>query len=224
MKQLPTFKDLKLTEYGVLPFPRPLFFGVVGSHLLVVRQPNTKDRTAIRETQSRITERTRTRYSASGLRKSKTRKTIDELPPWRKGQLGILNQIIEVYPDSGDIFKDFSKSKLKQGYIVGFARQLYQKSQSATLINYSFNVPNQIVCENFVSMLDDYQGYGFGTVYGPISTFIAEYNGADWIVGTTYMNHGMFNIRMKEGWEVTKIHRDAPGGDQASIKYRIHKG
>lgn len=223
MKQLPSFKDLKLDRYGVLEFPRPIFFGIVGKHLITLRQPMSADKLRIKEAETQTTPLTRTRFSASGLRKSKTRKHISELPPWKKSQLGILNQIIEVHPYCGDILEKPSEDKLFRGTIVGFARQIYQKSQSPSLINYLFNIPNQIVCENFVSMLDDYQGMGYGTAYGRISTYCASHMGADWIVGTTYMNHGMFNIRLKEGWEVTKIHYGAPLGDQASIRYRIQR-
>lgn len=65
-------------------------------------------------------------------------------------------------------------------------------------------------------VIDKYQGLGIGSYYANISMFIAKHFGADYALGFTPIEKGMFNIRMKDRWEFLGRY-----GDHAIIRKRL---
>lgn len=86
--------------------------------------------------------------------------------------------------------------------IVGFGDMMFMMGDHFL----RHGVPSDKVgASNSLCVLDKYHGLGIASYYSGVTTFIAEALGADYAIGFTRTKGGMYNIRMREGWETVEI-------------------
>lgn len=87
---------------------------------------------------------------------------------------------------------------LLDGEIVGFGDMFFKYGEEYLVHRLE---DDEVGCSMSLCVLDKYQGMGVGSYYSYLSVFIARHFKADWALGYTQYHGGMFNIRMREGWE-----------------------
>lgn len=75
-----------------------------------------------------------------------------------------------------------------------------------------------------IGVLDKYQGLGLGTAYSYLTDEIGRHYGIDWILGDTFLNNGMRNIRITDGWEKIREYRSISGEVMISHKKHLKIG
>jgi len=149
------------------------------------RQPRRADVSAQRRAWKAITERNRRRYRRVHVDQSIYDMNKRCKMPLYKGEFpGILPLTIEV--DSEVV--GFSDIFFKLG--VDFER---------------FNVEPTDKCANgSIIVLDQFQGMGVGFMYSEMSDYIARHYECTWILGTTFIKKGMYQIRGKDEWKTLR--------------------
>lgn len=163
-----------------------VFKAETGDFAFFVRQPRRKDSSRHRKAWKQLSRRTlrrymRQQYVDSEIYDSKWR---CRQPLYRGEAPGFLPLIMVI-----------------DGRIVGFGDMMFRYG---TEFNFHQLEGAEVGCSMNLCVVDKYQGLGIGSYYGCISVFIAKHFGADYALGYTPIKHGMFNIRMKEGWEYLK--------------------
>jgi GNAT superfamily N-acetyltransferase len=88
--------------------------------------------------------------------------------------------------------------------IVAFA-DMFFKSGDSEFRKYGIAV-GDVACNGSIVVIDRYQGQGLGTYYSYLTDCIGKYFKMDFILGTTFQKDGMYHIRVKDGWEVTRLY------------------
>jgi len=147
-----------------------------------VRQLSIDDYEDIKEALKLASEYTHLRYPSPIWEHPQG---ICYLPRFEKGNLGAVYFIMKVNEE-----------------IVGLSHHNYWISGEKTKKQEDFPIPigsKMVVAQ--LCILDPYQRQGVGSLYAKVSEYIAKHNGADFIMGETFKDGGMLNIRLKGGWE-----------------------
>lgn len=175
-----------------------VFEAKTGDFAFVTRQPRKSDSSNHRKAWKQLSRRTlrrymRQQYVDGEIYDSKWR---CKQPLYRSEVPGFLPLIMEI-----------------DGRIVGFGDMMFR---FGTEFNFHQLKDDEVGCSMNLCVIDKYQELGIGSYYGYISMFIAKHHGADYALGYTPIEKGMFNIRVKEGWEYLEKR-----GDYAVIRKRL---
>ena len=160
-----------------------IFAARTDDFMFTVRQPRKRDSSEHRKAWKGLSNYTlrrymRQQYVGSEIYDSKWR---CRQPLYRGEVPGFLPLIMEV-----------------DDRIVGFGDMMFRRGKE---LYYHGLEDDEVGCSMNLCVLDKYQGLGIGSYYGHISVYIAKHFGADYALGYTPTKKGMFNIRMKNGWE-----------------------
>ena len=107
---------------------------------------------------------------------------------------------------------------LVEDHVVGFGRHYYATARELPM--YQVSNPDDTLAECALCFCDEYQGLGLGTLYAQINKDICRDLGADWLVGTTYTQGGMAQIRMRDGFDIVDVVTDG-AQDQVRIRGKL---
>ena len=87
------------------------------------------------------------------------------------------------------------------GDIVGFSDVFFNTGEYFSRYKVE---PESKCCNGSIIAVDKYQGLGIGTAYASTSNAIGRHYGCTYILGTTFMKSGMYQIRQKDGCVTTR--------------------
>jgi GNAT superfamily N-acetyltransferase len=159
-----------------------VFKATAGEHTFIVKQPRIADHGAILEALKLASEYTYMRYPSLIWEHTEG---VCYLPLHVRGLTGQLHLMM---------FLD--------GNVVGFSHHNYWllDEESKEVTGFPVSV-GSIIANGELAILDPYQRQGLGALYGKVSEYIARHNDAAFIMGETFKEGGMLNIRLRDGWE-----------------------
>lgn len=168
-------------DVGCLDEKNNVFHAKIGDLTFIVKQPRISDLPAIKEGLGLASEYTFLRFPSWIWRHAEG---VCYFPLHKRGEVGTLF-LIMVLGDKA----------------VGFSHHKYWILTEKTQQKEGFPAKAGDLCGNVeLCVLDPYQRQGVGTIYAKVSEFIAKHNGAKFILGETFKEGGMLNIRLKDGW------------------------
>ena len=177
-----------IVETGCLKSDSNSFYSKTSDgRLFVMRQPNLKKYTKQRDAWKLISDENKKRYKRVNVEERwlYNMKQRCKQPLYRGEVPGVLPLSVEV-----------------DGEVVGFSDGFFRYGTAFE----RYGVPSDDLCSNFsILALDKFHGRGIGTYFAYTSSYIGRHFGCKWIVGATFENGGMYNIRKREGWSVVSI-------------------
>jgi len=174
-------RDISVDEVGCLDEANNVFYAKIGNSTFIVKQPRASDLPLIREGLKLASEYTFLRFPSLMWRHPEG---VCHFPLHKKGALGTLFLIM--------VF---------DGKMVGHSHHKYWRLTEETQEKENFPISVGSLCGNAeLCILDTYQRQGIGSIYAKVSDYIARHNGASFIMGETFKEGGMLNIRLKSGW------------------------
>jgi len=171
---------------------------------IILRQPRKKDSGKQRLAWADLSEASKKRYRRANVDKQLYDMNYrSKLPLYRGTVPGWVPMVMEV----DDNIVAFVDIMFKFG--VDFQKFLIKPEETA------------MACS--IGVIDKYQGLGLGTMYSYLTDCIGRHFGIDWILGDTYLNNGMRNIRIKDDWELIRTYRTSSGEVMISHKKRLSK-
>jgi len=153
-----------------------------GGARIVFRQPRKLDSGKMRISRRKISDDNWERYRRRNVNQSIYDMKSRCRMPLYKGEIpGILPLIIELNDD-----------------VVGFSDIFFNTGEYFSRYKVE---PEARCCNGSIVALDKYRGLGIGTAYASTSNAIGRHYGCAYILGTTYLKDGMYQIRQKDGWE-----------------------
>jgi len=169
---------------------------------VILRQPRRKDSGRMRLAWGQLSDSSKKRYRRANVDQQLYDMNYRAKLPLYRGEVpGWLPLIMEV----DDTIVAFVDIFFKYG--VDFKKFLIEPEEKAMAAS--------------IGVLDKYQGLGFGTAYSYLTDEIGRAFEIDWILGTTYVQGGMRNIRIKDGWEAIRTYRAASGDVMVDHKRRL---
>ena len=159
-----------------------------------LRQPRRKDSGRCRLAWADLSEKSKRRYRRANVDKQLyDMKYRCQLPLYRGWVPGWLPLIMET-----------------DNTIVAFVDIMFKTGDSE--FKKFLIKPEETGMACSIGVLDKYQGLGFGTAYSFLTDEIGRHFGINWILGSTYAQGGMRNIRIADNWEKIREYR-APSGE-----------
>ena len=182
-------RGLEVEETGCSDPVLNVFYGKTGDFVFCGRQPRKLDSSAHRLAWRGLSDRTFDQYRRAYVEPHYYDSKYRCGYPLYRGEVpGWVPLIME-----GD------------GKIVGFSDMFFKygsEYQSHQIAD------NEIGCSMNLCVIDRYQGLGVGSYYANISVCIAKHFGADWALGSTKIDQGMYHIRIRDDWETVAKTRD----------------
>lgn len=152
-------------------------------NLLIVRQPRRNDSTKYRVAWKDLSQESLHLYKRANIHWDtyEPKKRV-VYPIYKGGAPGVLPLVMEV-----------------GGKIVGFSDIIFDYGKRFT---YHQIPENDIGASIALCIIDKYQNLGYGSYFAKASELIARHKGAQWALGYTKVEGGMYNIRLKTGWEM----------------------
>lgn len=174
-------KGKPIDEVGCLDDVLNIFYAKIGDSTLIVKQPRAEDLPQIKEALKLASEYTYLRF-----------------PSWLwKHSEGVCFMPIHMRNSAGRFFLIM----VLDGEMVGFSHHKYWTRAEDDKEMDVFPTPVGSLCGNVeLCVLDTYQRQGIGSIYAVLSEYIAKHNGVHFILGETFKEGGMLNIRMRDGW------------------------
>jgi len=183
-----SLRGTTIVESGVLKSDDNSFYSKSSDgRMFVMRQPNLKKYTKQRDAWKQISDENKKRYKRVNIDESwlYNMKQRCRQPLYRGEVPGVIPLTVEV-----------------DGEVVGFSDGFFRYGKDFE----RYDVESTDLCGNFsIIALDKFQGMGIGTYYAATSTAMCRHFGCQFILGQTYENGGMYQIRKKEGWQVISI-------------------
>lgn len=184
--------------------PLNLFVSRVDGTDVIMRQPRRKDSGKQRTAWADLSEASKKRYRRANVSKDLYDMNYRAKLPLYKGEVpGWMPMIMEV-DDNIVAFVDIMFM-----YGTGFQKFLIRLDEKG------------MACS--IGVIDRYQGLGLGTMYSYLTDCIGRHFKIDWILGDTYLNNGMRNIRIKDDWQLIRTYRASSGEIMVSHKKRLSK-
>ena len=201
--KIPNIKGEPILDIRRINHDRVDYEGETKSLTLRVKQPRPSDLGAVKSGATRCSKRTTTRFTFVNMprKKKEDPPTICHYPPFKRGDMGHMFLIMMV-----------------EDHVVGFGRHYY--APAGELPMYQVSNPDDTLAECALCFCDEYQGRGLGTLYAQVNKDICRDNGADWLVGTTYLKGGMAQIRMRNGFTIVDVVTDG-AQDQVRVRGRL---
>lgn len=176
-------KGTSIEEIECIDEKLNVFQAKAGEYTFIVRQPRIEHLPAIRKALSLASEYTYLRYPSLVW---KHPEGMCHLPLYGRNYLGKLYLIM-----------------MLDDKIVGFSHHTYWMLNEETKKKTGFPVPiwsTMTIIQ--LAVLDPYQRQGIGTLYAKVSEYIAKHNDSAFIMGETFKEGGMLNIRLKDEWKI----------------------
>lgn len=168
-------------EIGCLDELNNVFYAKIGDSTFTVKQPRASDLPLIKEGMKLASEYTYLRFPSPIWKHAEG---ICFFPLHKRDLKGTL-YLIMVLDDK----------------VVGLSHHKYWYLTEDIQEKENFPIPVGAFCGNVeLCVFDTYQRQGVGTVYAKMSEYVAKHNGAQFIMGETFKEAGMLNIRLKDGW------------------------
>jgi hypothetical protein len=168
-------------EVGCLDAENNVFYAKIGDSTFIVKQPRAGDLPQIKEALKLASDYTYTRFPSWMWKHAEG---ICFFPLHKRGATGRLFLIM-----------------ILDGNVVGFSHHRYWQLTESIKETENFPVSVGSLCGNVeLCVFDTYQRQGIGSIYAKVSEYIVKHNGAKFIMGETFKEAGMLNIRLKDGW------------------------
>lgn len=173
--------DLKgkpVEAIGVVDLTENSYFIASNGVNLFVRQPCPRDLEPMKEAMAKIDRKNWARYAPYSTIWESLEQTAN-LPLFKRTSHSTLYMIMIV-----------------DNEVIGFSSHKYQWQGEAR------NVIGGLC------ITEHWRGRGIGSLYGKLSEYIAVINGARGFHGQTRVVGGMYNIRLRDGWETVRLYMD----------------
>ena len=177
------FKGFKTLKIGCSDVLNNVFYLDTDRGRFTVRQPRRKDYVPLMEALTKASEYTFLRYPSMFWEHPEG---ICNLPAFDRYSLGTLYLIMVI-----------------EDMVVGMSHHTYWTLDEETKQEEKLPIPvGSLICVAQLCVFDPYQNQGIGSLYAPMSEYIAMHNDADFIMGETHAKKGMVGIRLRTGWSV----------------------
>jgi len=174
-------KGKTVDEIGCLDDRLNAFYAKIGDSTFIVKQPRIDDLPQIKEALKLASEYTYLRFPSPIWKHAEG---SCYLPLHERGTRGTLYLVM-----------------ILDGNVVGFSHHKYWPLTEDIQEKENFPIPIGSICGNVeLCVIDTYQRQGIGSIYAKVSEYIAKHNNAKFILGETFKEGGMLNIRVRDGW------------------------